>query len=59
MFDLNAQVTLPDVGVDVPATITAMGTDLGTGVMAALALGAVLLAAGAVWAWARKGAKQK
>ncbi|MEL6613554.1 MAG: hypothetical protein AAFQ53_15765 [Bacteroidota bacterium] len=50
----SAQVTLPDLGVDVPGTATAMGTDLGTIFMAILAISAVFIAGSIGWRWLRR-----
>ncbi len=56
VFSLNAQaqVTLPDLGVDVGGHATAMGTDLGTGFMTILGISAVFIAGSILWRWLRR-----
>ena len=50
----SAQVTLPDLGVDVPGHATAMGTDLGTIFIAILGISAVFIAGSIGWRWLRR-----
>lgn len=47
-------VTLPDLGVDVGAYATAMGTTLGAAFVAILAVSAVFIAAKTGWRWLRR-----
>lgn len=47
-------VTLPDLGVDVPAYATAMGTDLGGIFVAVLGISAVFIAGKIGWRWLRR-----
>ena len=51
---VQAQVTLPDLGVDVPAHATAMGQDLGSGFMVILGIAAVFIAGTIMWRWLRR-----
>jgi len=47
-------VTLPDIGVDVGAYATAMGTSLGAIFGTVLAISAVFIAARIGWRWLRR-----
>ena len=47
-------VTLPDLGVDVPAYATAMGTEVGATFVAVLAISAVFIAGRIGWRWLRR-----
>lgn len=49
-----AQVTLPDLGVDVNGTATAMGTDLGAGFMTILGISTVFIIGSILWRWLRR-----
>lgn len=49
-----AQVVLPDIGVDVPATVTALGTDLGTMIAAVFGIFAVVLIIRAAYSWIKR-----
>ncbi|MEM8709475.1 MAG: hypothetical protein AAGG01_00870 [Planctomycetota bacterium] len=49
-----AQVTLPDLGVDVAGTATAMGTDLGAVFTAILGIAAVFIIGTIGWMWLRR-----
>ena len=52
--DVVAQVSLPDLGVDVAGHATAMGQDLGAGFMVILGIAAVFIAGGIMWRWLRR-----
>ncbi|MEM6674728.1 MAG: hypothetical protein AAF726_17915 [Planctomycetota bacterium] len=52
--DASAQVTLPDLGVDVNGTATAMGTDLGAGFMTILGISTVFIIGSILWRWLRR-----
>lgn len=49
-----AQVTLPNLGLDVPGHATAMGTDLATIFTTILGISAVFIAANIGWKWLRR-----
>ena len=49
-----AQVTLPELGVDIPGTATAMGTDLGAIFTAVVGISAVFIAGKIGWRWLRR-----
>ena len=46
-------VVIPDVGVDMPGMITAIGTALGAIVVAALTMGAAFILVRKGWRWVR------
>lgn len=50
----EAAPTLPDLGVDVGATITAAAGDLGGVFMTIIAIGIVLTVAWIAWSWRKK-----
>lgn len=52
--EASAQITLPDLGVDVNGTATAMGADLGTGFMTILGISTVFIIGGILWRWLRR-----
>ena len=49
-----AQVTLPDLGVDLNMTENAMGTDLGAGFMTILGISTVFIIGSILWRWLRR-----
>ena len=49
-----ALVTLPELGVDVNGTATAMGTDLGAGFMTILGISTVFIIGSILWRWLRR-----
>lgn len=49
-----AQVTLPDLGVDVSDYATAMGTDLGAVFVTILAIAAVFIVGRIGWRWLKR-----